>query len=341
MAGEIWTWILERLRAFFALVGRGIATLWTWVLTWAKTISARTWRMVAVAVPAIFFLYILIGMMFVNRIDDSFAPLGDAPDGGAASVALVAGLVERETVEHNWTPNDPFFLPGGWLDNTPSFQKGIMGALSRFTFELRDQIGRTRGSSAVDPDLEQAAGNLSKEPSRWIVDFSTSLLPTTPSDSYYREAARQLHAYNLRLAKGEAVFERRADNLLATLDRISLDLGASSAAIDDYMAEEAGGVLPDTGADDLFYQVKGQIYAYAMILTALEEDFAPVIEGREVQPLFTSLLKSLRQAAGLDPLIVLNGELDGILLPNHLAVEGFYLLRARTQLREIANILQK
>lgn len=341
MAGELWRWVLEKLKAFGALLWRGIRTLWTWALTWGATISARTWRMVAVAVPGVFLLYILIGMMIVNRIDDKFRPLPDVPENASVTVELVAGLVERETIDHNWTPNDPFFLPGGWLDNTPSFQKGIMGALSRFTFELRDQIGRTRGSSAVDVDLEKAAGNLSKEPERWIIDFSTSLLPTTPSDSYFREAARQLRTYNDRLANGGAVFERRADNLLATLDRITLDLGASSAAIDDYITAESGGILPDTGADDLFYQVKGQVYAYTLILSALEKDFASVIVGRDVQPLYTSLLVSLRAAASLDPLIVLNGDVDGIMLPNHLAVQGFYLLRARTQLREIGNILLK
>ena len=32
---------------------------------------------------------------------------------------------------------------------------------------------------------------------------------------------------------------------------------------------------------------------------------------------------------------------DGFLIPNHLAAQGFYLLRARTQLREITSILLK
>ena len=37
----------------------------------------------------------------------------------------------------------------------------------------------------------------------------------------------------------------------------------------------------------------------------------------------------------------MNGRPDGMCVPNHLAVEGFYLMRARTQLREITNILAK
>jgi hypothetical protein len=43
----------------------------------------------------------------------------------------------------------------------------------------------------------------------------------------------------------------------------------------------------------------------------------------------------------LDPLIVVNSEPDGLVAPSHLAVQGFYLLRARTRLREITNILLK
>jgi hypothetical protein len=40
-------------------------------------------------------------------------------------------------------------------------------------------------------------------------------------------------------------------------------------------------------------------------------------------------------------LIVWNGYPDGLLIPNHLAAQGFYLLRARTQLRELTSILLK
>ena len=54
-----------------------------------------------------------------------------------------------------------------------------------------------------------------------------------------------------------------------------------------------------------------------------------------------ALKLSFRIASQLDPWIVWDGYLDGLLIPNHLAAQGFYLLRARTQLREISNILQK
>ncbi|NVJ71047.1 MAG: DUF2333 family protein [Alphaproteobacteria bacterium] len=340
MAHEIWLWFKEQVSRAFGAIGGSFKKLWRWFMGWLSTISGSTWRKVALALPVAFFVYILIGMMVAHRVDDTTAVAPKPPAGGSHVVAVVSHLVRREAIDHNWTANDPVFLPGWWIDNTPNFQKGMMGALSRFTFELRDQLGRTRGSSAVDENLQKAAGDLSKEPDRWVIDFSTSLLPTTPSHTYYKEAVKQLDAYNARLASGDAVFERRADNFLATIDRIALDLGASSAALEQYVGENSGGVLPDFGADDLFYQVKGQVYGYLMILKAMRQDFPNVIESRELGPLYDELIASLTAAATLDPVLVTNGAADGF-IANHLSVQGFYLLRARTQLREVGNILLK
>jgi hypothetical protein len=43
----------------------------------------------------------------------------------------------------------------------------------------------------------------------------------------------------------------------------------------------------------------------------------------------------------LDPFIVINGSPDATFQPSHLASQGFYLLRARTQAREVSNVLLK
>jgi hypothetical protein len=53
------------------------------------------------------------------------------------------------------------------------------------------------------------------------------------------------------------------------------------------------------------------------------------------------MLESLFRAAEMRPWVVVNGTPDGQFLPNHLAGQGFLLLRARTQLREITDILVK
>ena len=135
-------------------------------------------------------------------------------------------------------------------------------------------------------------------------------------------------AYNQRLAAGAAVFDRRADNLLATVDRFAADLGSASATIDQHLSE-SGGPLVDFVVDDIFYRTKGRLYAYFLLLKALGEDFAPVLKERQVATVYGQMLTSLAAAARLDPLIVVGGTPDGLYFPNHLAVQGFYLLRAR------------
>jgi hypothetical protein len=305
--------------------------------------APRAIKSVAVLIVAGLLLYYPVGMIWVHTIDDDLdfqAPRAEAEQGGSATVSMAAALIEREVDHHRWVANDPFFEPAWMLDNMPAYQQGIISALARFAFELTDQIARIRGSSQTDTDLQEAAGLLQYSGTKWIFDFSTSLAPTATSEAQYRKARKALLAYNRRLGGGSAVFERRADNLLATLDRIALDLGASSAALDERVAEHSGDLI-DFEADDLFYNVKGQVYAYYLVLRELSRDFEGVITERDLNKVWSQMLSSLHAAAALDPWVIVNGTPDGQILPSHLAAQGFYLLRARTQLREITNILLK
>ncbi|WND03693.1 DUF2333 family protein [Temperatibacter marinus] len=339
MAGEIWLFIKEKLRAMMRWIGSLFVKLWLYIKGLVSSTTGDTWRKILVGLPLVFVVYILLGMPIANRIDDDLSPVIEKTAGGSFAVDTIIHLVDREVEKNNWTANDPFFFPAFYLDNTPNYQRGMIAAISRFSFELRDQIGRVRSSSAADKDLDLAAGNLSKDPNEWVLGGG-KFLPRTASDSFYKEGLRQLQSYNARVANGDAVFERRSDNLLATLERIASDLGASSAAQDQYIEENAGGFLPDFGVDNEFYQIKGQVYAYAMILTALQDDFSKVLKDRELESLYRQLLISMRNAANLDPLVVTNGSPSGI-VQNHLSIQGFYLLRARTQLKEITNVLLK
>lgn len=287
-------------------------------------------------------LYYFGGALLMEDVDAdiNFKPELTLKQGESAAVAMVVGLIGREVDEHGWAANDPFFKPTAILDNMPNFQQGMVAALARFGFELTDQLGRTRGSSQADSDLQDASGLLQYTGDRWLWDPSVSLLPTATSEQQYRKAARSLQSYNDRLAAGTAVFERRSDNLLATLDRIALDLGSSSAVIDSHVSDESGFAF-HRNTDDIYYTVKGQMYGYHMILRALGEDFAGIIADRDLQKPWAQMLRSFEIAASQEPGIILNGDPDSQAIPCHLCGQGFYLLRARTQLREITNILLK
>ncbi|UYN95436.1 MAG: DUF2333 family protein [Enhydrobacter sp.] len=303
-----------------------VATAWSW-----------GWKVVVV----LLLLYYPVGAMVVENIDDDpqFGPRNVAP-GESYAVATMADLITREVDVNTWTPMQPFFMPAGILDNMPNFQRGIVAALGRFSTELMDQIGRTRGSSQVDRDLEQARGFLNEQPNLWIWQPSVSLLPTTTSAQKYRAGRDRLIAYNKRLASGQAVFERRADNLQALIDRIANDHGSDSAVIDQQIVERAGDLF-DGRCDDIFYFNKGRLYANYLLLRELGRDFEAVIRDRGLGNAWNGMVETFRVASALDPWVVWNGWPDALLIPNHLAAQGFYLLRARTQLREISSILLK
>lgn len=297
-----------------------------------------------IAVAILFLLYYPIGMALVHSVNDdvNFAPTGEdvAKPGSSQSVAVMAGLIDREVNQSEWTPNDPFFQPGSALDNMPNFQTGLMSALARFSFELTDQVGRTRGSSEADKDLQKAAGLLQYPADVWLWNPSVTLAPRASSESQYRAARLALLAYNSRLAAGNATFERRADNLMATIERIAADLGSQSAVLDDEVRDHSGDFI-DRNADDVFYNTKGKLYGYYILLKALGEDFAPVIKEKNLGTSWAQMLDTFREAAELTPVVVINGRPDATFQPSHLASQGFYLLRARTQAREVANVLLK
>jgi hypothetical protein len=294
-------------------------------------------------------LYYPVGMILSHKIDDNpdFGLEAGADGalvvpqaGGSEAVRLTVELLRREVDINPWTPNDPFFFPTAALDNMPNFQQGIVYALSRFAIEMADQIGRSRGSSQVDPNLDKASGLLKYAGDVWVWDPSVSLAPTATSEAQYRAGRRELEAYNERLARGEAAFERRADNLLATLERFSSDIGSTSAVIDEQLRTHAGDFL-DFRADDVFYQTKGRLYGYYILLRGLRTDFANVIAERQLEVAWDNMLDSLRAAIELEPLVVVNAAPDSLFRPSHLTAQGFYLLRARTQIKEITNILLK
>lgn len=308
---------------------------------WLRFKQLTNWLNVKVVIKVLLFgLVVNYGVIgpSIHSIDadpEFQAPL--VPENGSAAVATAAALMDRELNLHGWTPNDPWFAPTGLLDNMPNFQTGVVNAVGRFSFEMLDQIGRRSGSSGADPDLERASGFLQYPPYIWVWEPSRSLLPSVPSENQYRQGLEALERYNARLGRGEAIFERRADTLAATLSRISDDLGSQTSQIDQ--AQDTGWWIFSRTADDVFYRNKGMLYGYDVILVALGEDFDRVIQERNLGPIWKQTLESLRQGSQLRPPIVLNGQRDRSIFANHLALQGFAMKRAILQIQEVVSVL--
>lgn len=286
------------------------------------------------AVPA----WYLIGGLIYQRIDDDVNFRADAAlaqPGESRAVATAAALIDREI--DRWSPNEQFWSPAMTIDNMPNYQLGVVEAVSRFAIEMVDQLGRQRGSSASDADLEKAAGFLRYDGRTWVMD---GWRVTASAEAQYQRAIDSFERYNKRLGAGEAVYDKRADNLIALLNRIAADMGSSSAALDTRTLESNAGYF-DFGADETFYNIKGKLYAYYLILRDIGVDFEGVIANKQLSGIYERMLGNLRRAAQMHPLIISNGAQDGFFMPSHLSALGFYLLRARVQLREVTDTLAK
>lgn len=314
-----------------------------WLYTRLRHLPLALLRVLGVLFCVVLFLYYPLGILWISTIDDDLDfTYGKefAVEGGSNTVAIAEALIHREVVRYSWTPNDPFFYPSAALIRMPAFQRGIMASIARFGVELSDQLGRSRGSSQIDPDLEKAAGLLKSSPYVWLFDFKVSWLPTTSSETQYLGAMELMKQYNLRLAKGQAMFDRRSDNLMTALERISTDMGSSSAIIDSHIRDNRKRWI-DTHAAEKFFFIKGRLYADYLILRELKKDFSTIVKEKNADAVWENMLKSLREGAEIRHFFVFNSDVNSQFFPNHLAVQGFYLMRSRTQLQEVINILLK
>ena len=295
------------------------------------------------------------------------APQAVAPSGGIVSteeeaatadaaqtcrrsqiVDATADLVDFNVNQNAWISSMLLYKLGlfglAWdrtpfFDNKAAFQRGVNQAIRRTAIELVDTLGRVRGTSQIDADLQKARGNLQFDEETWYFSLSP-FGPKTPTPSFYRTSIKDLKAFNARLEKCEAVFDARADNLLQFIDRIANDIGATSAILRERSEKYNLGYF-DPRADDRFWFAYGQLYGYYGILTAARADFADVIAQRGLTQLWDELEDQLRASLRIQPLIISNGSESGLLMPSHLATLGFYVLRVRSNLVEIRLVLDR
>ncbi|WP_075289689.1 DUF2333 family protein [Pararhizobium arenae] len=266
----------------------------------------------------------------------------------SAIVDVTSGLIDFNVDENAWISSMLLYKAGlfgmdwddtPWLDNKASFQRGVNQAIRRTTIELVDSLGRVRGTSGINNNLQRARSNMQFDETAWYFGLDP-FGPKTPTPSFYRSASRDLMAFNESLVKCEAIFDGRSDNLIEFLDRIANDLGSTSAMVRERSENHNGGWF-DTRADDRFWFAYGQLYGYYGVMSAAGADFHSVINQRGLGPIWTESIKQLRAALRIQPAIISNGREDGWIMPTHLATIGFYILRVRSNIVEMRDVLAR
>lgn len=227
--------------------------------------------------------------------------------------------------------NTPFF------DNKAAFQLGINQVIRRTTTELVDTLGRVRGTSQIDQNLQDARTAMAWSETAWYIGWRG---PTRPSPSVFRDGIEKLRAFNANLERCQATFDARADNLMQFLDRMAGDIGSTSDILRQRIELSDAGWF-DLRADDRFWFAYGQLYAYHGILAASRSDFASVIAERNLTTLWSRMEQVLRASLDVQPWIISNGNESSAFFPSHLATMGFNLLQVRSNLVEIRSVLDR
>jgi len=264
----------------------------------------------------------------------------------SAIVTVTRDLIDMNVNQNSWVPSMLLsklgFFGMGWkytpyFDNKAAFQLGVQNAVQRTSSELMDTLGRVRGTSQLDQNLQIARQNAYYPEALWYLD---GFKPTRPTQAKYRESIPALDAFNDRLKGCDATFDPRADNLITFLDRISKDIGSTSDILRE-RAEAYNSGWFDTRADDRFWFTYGQLYAYSGIMAAARADFSDVVKTRQLDALWDRAQLQFEQALQVQPFVISNGNEGGWIMPTHLATAGFYILRVRSNLVEIRDTLAR
>ena len=264
----------------------------------------------------------------------------------SAIVQVTADLIDYNVNQNAWIPSMLMSKLGlfgiewkltPWFDNKAAFQRGVNQGVRRVSAELIDRLGRVRGTSQLDQDLQRAREAVFYPEDLW---YLSGIRPVQPTPSRYREAIPALRSFNERLSGCNATFDPRADNLVTFLDRITFDIWSTSDILRE-RAEASNAGWFDVRADDRFWFAYGQLYAYAGIMRATRADFNDVVKSRGLTALWDRIEVQFDQALSIIPAIISNGAEDGWIMPTHLATTGFYVLRVRTNMVEIREVLDR
>lgn len=363
--------VINLFSKLFELIGRGIGYVIAWMLwpfiTFRNWLRGKGWF---VKIP-VFIILVMIFLSYAYLIaitqvwsigDERYAKaysieknqagageeIGNNKCQPSAMVRVASDLIDKNVNQGTWLPSNPVYKAGlffaiDWketpfFDNRAAFQLGVNQAVRRTAIELVDRLGRVRGTSSINENLQKAREAANYRENAWIFTFTPPFLqPST--QSRLREAQKYFTAFNAELASCNASFDARADNLLQFLDRVTSDIGSTSDILQKRMVD-ANFIGFDRRADDRYWFTYGQLYAYHGILTAMRSDFQNIFEQRNLNGVWQRIDSQLTDVMSTQPFLVANGSASSI-IKSHMEAIGFDLLRVRANLVEIRDVLDR
>lgn len=223
-----------------------------------------------------------------------------------------------------WRPNDIINL----TDNVNHYQLGVLEVTRRTAVQLAERISRTGSTDAFNPHLENAMN--------WVMVSPDKYWFPSP-ESKYRDSLDELAIYKNQLIENQASFYTRSDNIIPLLAAFEDLLGSCDENLVK-ATEKDGSKVGFFSTDNYFYYAKGIASAMVIILEAVNHDFTDVLEKRNGAELLHHAIESCRRAAELDPWIITDADLDGI-LANHRANMAAPISHAKFYLGQLIKTL--
>ena len=259
------------------------------------------------------------------HVDPSEPRHEDLPTGVAFVDATIASIDHELNKRFwGWRPNDIV----NFTDNINNYQLGALEVTRRTVVQLAESISRTGTTDAFNPHLEKAMN--------WLMVKADRYWFPAP-ETKYKESMSELAAYKEELRDERGSFYTRTDNLIPLLSSYENLLGSCDENLVKQTNEE-GSSVGLFKADDYFFYAKGVASTMATILEAVHHDFYKTLESRHATELLHHALESCRQAASLAPLLITNGDLDGI-FANHRANMAAPISHARFYIGQLIKTL--
>lgn len=244
------------------------------------------------------------------------------------------------------------FPPGLWLDNIPSWEIGVLKQVRDMSLTLQRSFSRSQSQSSENTNLAKAFEFFSAEPSSWLFPAA---------EQRYTEAVSYLNAYERQLfdpKNSNAKFYPRADNLASWLALVETQLGSLSQRLASSVGQQdivllganTANIMSDKDKkiktswfqiDNVFYEARGQAWALALLLRAIEVDFQDVLVKKGAQTSVRQIIRDLEatQQPVWSP-IILNGSGFGF-LANHSLVMASYISRANAAVIDLRRLLEQ
>ncbi len=232
-----------------------------------------------------------------------------------------------------WRPND-FFLwgPRLWADNNAARQLGLLQAFRKSLQAFKEHLTKDSDNN-VDPDVFEADALFASDGERfWFPSAESQFIRGIERLRRYVEGVRNGSRRSHPMTTGSAE--------LGQLLQIWSDLLADAHA-NLHKEQEADGRSVWLRTDRYFYAAQGCAHVQYALLSAIKHEYYRLLTANlPVQLLIDEAREALRQAALMNPPLILNGSPSG-LLANHRRNLDAYIVEARQKMVALQEELRK